>query len=129
MNGEYTVTVRHDFVAQHFLIGGDFGPENEKHSHHYRIELTLVGDSLDSFNYLVDITAIERELDAFVARFRDTTLNDQPEFVSQNPSIELFCRVAWQTIVPALAAETVRRATVVMHENEIASASFSASVG
>lgn len=129
MSEAFTVTVRRDFVAQHYLIGGDFGPENEKHSHHYRIELTLSGDRLDSFNYLVDITAIERELDAFTARYRDTTLNDHPEFAEQNPSIELFCRVAWHSIVPNLAAPTIREATVVMHENEIASASYRAPVG
>jgi 6-pyruvoyltetrahydropterin/6-carboxytetrahydropterin synthase len=30
----YTVTITRDFVAQHFLIGGDWGAENQWHSHH-----------------------------------------------------------------------------------------------
>jgi 6-pyruvoyltetrahydropterin/6-carboxytetrahydropterin synthase len=31
----YTVAVRRDFIAQHYLIGGDWGAENELHAHHY----------------------------------------------------------------------------------------------
>ncbi len=29
----YSVSVRRNFIAQHYLIGGDWGPENELHSH------------------------------------------------------------------------------------------------
>ncbi|MEZ4656751.1 MAG: 6-carboxytetrahydropterin synthase [Caldilineaceae bacterium] len=39
----YTLAVQRDFVAQHFLIGGDWGPENQWHSHHYRLEVQLQG--------------------------------------------------------------------------------------
>jgi 6-pyruvoyltetrahydropterin/6-carboxytetrahydropterin synthase len=31
----YTVALQRDFVAQHFLIGGDGGAENQWHSPHY----------------------------------------------------------------------------------------------
>jgi hypothetical protein len=44
----YTTAVRQDFIAQHCLIGGDWGAENEKHSHHYQVEVQLVGQSLIS---------------------------------------------------------------------------------
>ena len=47
----YTLTVKRDFVAQHYLIGGDWGAENEKHSHHYAVELTLEGRELDEHGY------------------------------------------------------------------------------
>ena len=39
----YTVAVSREFIAHHFLVGGDWGRENQKHSHHYRIELQLEG--------------------------------------------------------------------------------------
>jgi len=39
----YTVAVQRELIAQHFLIGGDFGPENLPHSHHYRVEVHLAG--------------------------------------------------------------------------------------
>ena len=43
----YTVTITRDFVAQHFLIGGDWGAENQWHSHHYKAEVRLEGATLD----------------------------------------------------------------------------------
>lgn len=126
MDGTYSVTVLRDFVAQHYLIGGDWGAENERHSHHFRIELTLAGKRLDQHNYMVDIVDIENTLDAFVARYRDTTLNDARAFADTNPSLELFCRVAWDEIVPSLSANTVDEATVTMWEHDTAKASYTA---
>ena len=37
----YTTAVQRSFIAQHFLIGGDWGRENQPHSHHYVVELQL----------------------------------------------------------------------------------------
>ena len=54
----YTLAVRRDFIARHFLIGGDWGPENNEHAHHYRVEVQLEGSSLDKHGYLVDIVDI-----------------------------------------------------------------------
>ncbi len=59
-----------DFVAQHYLIGGDWGAENEWHSHHYALELQLIGPELDAHGCLVDIVAVERELDAIVGQYQ-----------------------------------------------------------
>ncbi len=83
----YTVAVKRDFVAQHFLIGGDWGAENNLHSHHYALELRLEGDRLDRHGYLVDIVEIEHALTELVNHYRDHTLNDLPEFAGLNPSI------------------------------------------
>jgi 6-pyruvoyltetrahydropterin/6-carboxytetrahydropterin synthase len=121
----YTVSVRHDFIAQHYLIGGDWGAENTKHSHHYVLELELSGADLDRHNYLVDIVEIEHHLDAQVSRFRDQTLNDMPEFPAQNPSRELFSRLLCEALSAAILAENIRRVTVRLWENASAWASFS----
>ncbi len=125
MGERYAVAVERDFVAQHFLIGGDWGAENERHSHHYRIELEIAGRSLDRHNYLVDIVAIDAVLDGFVSRYRDRTLNDLPPFAGENPSIELFCRIAWEEIVGALDSSRLDSAVIKIWENNIAWASYS----
>ena len=39
----YSLAIRRDFVAQHYLIGGDWGAENQKHSHHYQVEVQVEG--------------------------------------------------------------------------------------
>jgi 6-pyruvoyltetrahydropterin/6-carboxytetrahydropterin synthase len=120
----YTVAVKRDFVAQHFLIGGDWGLENQKHSHHYQIELHLEGAELDQHGYLVDIVDIESNLDALVAAYRDRTLNELPEFAGLNPSIEHFSRLLCQSLSQRIHADNLRAITVKLWENEIAWASY-----
>lgn len=120
----YTVAVKRDFVAQHFLIGGDWGAENEKHSHHYAVELRLEGAVLDQHGYLVDIVDIEKHLDSLVTHYRDRTLNDLPEFAGLNPSIEHFSRILCETLVTRITAPNLSALTVVIWENDIAWASY-----
>ncbi|KAA3648131.1 MAG: 6-carboxytetrahydropterin synthase [Chloroflexi bacterium] len=120
----YTVAVKRDFVAQHYLIGGDWGPENDLHSHHYAVEVQLHGDKLDQHGYLVDIVGIESNLDALVAEYRDKTLNDLPTFKDLNPSIEHFSRIFCQQLAERIKAETLSGMTVQIWENEIAWASY-----
>src|SRR6188508_2740103 len=90
----YTLAVRRSFVAQHFLVGGDWGAENFWHSHHYQLELQLEGLTLNQFGYLVDIVQVEDALNDLVSHYRDRTLNDLPQFAGLNPSIEHFTRIA-----------------------------------
>lgn len=120
----HTVAVRRDFIAQHFLIGGDWGDENSLHSHHYVLELQLHGETLDDHGYLVDIVDIERELDAVVASYRDATLNETPAFEGLNPSIEHFSRIVAKTLAPRITAPNLRSLCVKIWENDIAWASF-----
>ncbi len=120
----YTLAVRRDFIAQHYLIGGDWGAENELHSHHYQVEVELVGAHLDPHGYLVDIVEVEKQLEAQVARFRDKTLNDLDEFTGLNPSLEHFARIFCQSLVSNLPAVGLNSVTVRLWENDIAWASY-----
>ena len=120
----YALSVWRDFVAQHFLIGGDWGAENEKHSHHYKIELRLEGNQLDKHGYLVDIVDVEANLDALVASYRDHTLNDLPEFKGLNPSIEHFSRILCEALASRIKAGNLQAMVVTIWENQIASASY-----
>jgi 6-pyruvoyltetrahydropterin/6-carboxytetrahydropterin synthase len=120
----YTVAVGRDFVAQHFLIGGDWGAENERHSHHYRVEVGLEGATLDEHGYLVDIVDIETHLEALVAHFRDKTLNHLAEFEELNPSIEHFARIFCQALLDRIQAPNLNAITLKIWENEIAWAAY-----
>lgn len=124
----YGLMVSRTFIAQHALIGGDFGAENERNSHRFRIEVELAGDRLDGHNYLVDITEVEALLDDFVADHRDRMLNDLPGFEATNPSVERFCRVAWDRFAPALAGR-VAHLTVRIWEDEAAWAAYADVLG
>lgn len=120
----YTVAVKRDFIAQHFLIGGDWGDENHLHSHHYVVELRLQGKELDKHGYLVDIIDIEANLDALVAYYKDHTLNDLEEFAGLNPSIEHFSRILCASLNSRIAAPNITTLIVTVWENDIAWAAY-----
>ncbi len=120
----YTVAVKRDLIAQHLLVGGDWGAENFKHSHHYQIEVQLEGAALDQHGYLVDIVDIEANLDALVAHYRDKTLNELSEFAGLNPSIEHFSRILCEALAQRIQAANLSAVTVKLWENDIAWASF-----
>lgn len=94
----YQLSISRDFIARHFLIGGDWGKEALEHSHHYRVEVRIEGDTLDRHGYLVDIVALERELLGIVDGFRDRLLNELPPFAGLNPSLEHFARILWEAL-------------------------------
>jgi len=114
----YTVAVKRDFIARHYLIGGDWGDENEPHAHHYMIELQLEGRALDGHGYLTDICDIESALDAQVAYYRDKLLNELPEFEGLNPSIEHFARILCQSLCAKIQTRHLRAVSVKLWENQ-----------
>ena len=116
----FTVGLLRAFVAQHRLVGGDWGKENERHSHHYRLEAVFEGDELDGHGYLLDIAQVEPRLDRLVERYRDRMLNDLPEMADQNPSLERFAAVLADGLARDLAAGDVRAVTVKLWESETA---------
>ena len=120
----YSLAVRRDFIARHFLIGGDWGPENNPNSHHYLLELQLSGDTLDQHGYLVDILDVEKHLNELVAYYREQMLNDLPEFAGLNPSIEHFARILCVAFNERIQAANITRIKVQLWENEIAWVSY-----
>lgn len=120
----YTLAVRRDFIARHFLIGGDWGPENYPNSHHYMLELQLSSAELDRHGYLCDIVDVEKHLDEVVAYYREQMLNEKPEFEGLNPSIEHFARILAVTLNERIDAPNISKLKVVLWENESAWASF-----
>jgi 6-pyruvoyltetrahydropterin/6-carboxytetrahydropterin synthase len=120
----YSLSLERSFSAQHFLIGGDWGAENQPHAHPYRIELRLEGSTLDPNGYLVDLVEVERLLDEQVHHVRDRTLNDLPAFAGINPSLEHFARIVGQDLVASLKGTHLASVEVRIWESEAASASY-----
>ena len=120
----YTLGVKRDFIARHYLVGGDWGPENFPNSHHYVLELQLEGKQLDQHGYLVDIVDVEKNLDEIVNYYKDQMLNDKPEFTGLNPSIENFSRILATTLSERIQADNISAVKVILWENESAWAAF-----
>jgi 6-pyruvoyltetrahydropterin/6-carboxytetrahydropterin synthase len=114
----YCIAVKRDFIANHFLVGGDWGRENDPHAHHYVLEVQIEHDQLDQHGYLVDIVKIESELDALVEIYRDKLLNDFPEFKGINTSIEHFSRIIWEKLQSSIRPPSPGTLTVKLWEND-----------
>jgi 6-pyruvoyltetrahydropterin/6-carboxytetrahydropterin synthase len=98
----YRLCFQREFTARHRLIGGDWGKENELHSHPYRVEWELRGPRLDSHGFLVDLVDVEQALAGVLERYRGAVLNDLPEFGAENPSLERFTQILWERLSEAL---------------------------
>jgi 6-pyruvoyltetrahydropterin/6-carboxytetrahydropterin synthase len=121
----YTLAVRRSFIARHFLIGGDWGPENFPNSHHYILELQLEGRELDQHGYLVDIVDVEKHLDELIGYYKEKMLNDLPEFTGLNPSLEHFTRILCSSLNEKIKARNITTIKVILWENESAWAAYS----
>jgi 6-pyruvoyltetrahydropterin/6-carboxytetrahydropterin synthase len=120
----YELGIKRDFIAKHFLIGGDWGPENLPNSHHYVLELRLEGRELDQHGYLVDIVDVNKHLDEIVNYYKDQMLNEKPEFTGLNPSIENFARILATSLSERIEARNISEFKVVLWENESAWAAY-----
>jgi len=121
----YQLRVSRTFTAQHYLTVPNCGRENEWHSHHFEVDVLLEGEELNEHGYLVDITDVEAALDALVERYRDSTLNDLPEFDGLNPSIEHFSRIFCRALSDRIPTASIDGMTVRIWEDETAWASYS----
>ena len=122
----YSLGMRREFSARHYLIGGDWGAENSEHSHQYRMELVLEALHLDRHGYLVDIVEVEQHLEAVVADFAGQTLNDLAAFVDLNPSIERLATILHAAFRARFAHFQLEALTVTLWEDDIAWTSYRA---
>ena len=120
----YELGIRRNFIARHFLVGGDWGPENFPNSHHYVLELQLEGKELDQHGYLVDIVDVEKQLDEIVNYYKDEMLNEKLEFAGLNPSLENFARIIATSLSDRIRAKNISEIKVVLWENESAWAAY-----
>jgi 6-pyruvoyltetrahydropterin/6-carboxytetrahydropterin synthase len=120
----YTLALKRDFVAKHFLIGKDFGRESEKHPHNYTLAIILEGNTLDENGYLVDLVKVDANLEVLLSHYRNKTLNELPEFEGLNPSIENLCRLVCERVGGLITAPHVSAITAKLWEDEAAWASY-----
>ncbi len=113
----YRLSIQREFIARHRLVGGDWGAENETHSHRYRARIVVEGDELDGYGFLVDLVALRSALDEAVAQFAERVLNDLPAFEAVNPSLENFARIFHAMLAPELDGRRLALA-VRLWENE-----------
>lgn len=124
-DGTYGLMVEREFIAQHYLTVPDpEPPEGDVHSHQFTVEIEFAADSLDEYGYLVNINEVEALLDDIEGRYRDTLLNDLPEFEGRNPSVEHFARIVCDRFRENLSDDNPDGVTVRVWEDDVAWASY-----
>jgi 6-pyruvoyltetrahydropterin/6-carboxytetrahydropterin synthase len=119
----FTVAVKRHFLARHFLIGGDWGSENQEHSHSYDLEISLEGPRLNKHGYLMDIMEIQGRLDRIMTVLNDSLLNELAEFDGLNPSIELLADLCCRWLLDGLKRPPISAVSVKVFEDDSAWAS------
>ena len=123
--GTHGLMVKREFIAQHYLTVPDpEPPEGDVHSHRFTVEVEFAADSLAEYGYLVNINEVESLLDDIEGRYRDTLLNDLPEFEGLNPSVERFARIVCDRFREDLSDDTPDEVTVRIWEDDLAWASY-----
>jgi 6-pyruvoyltetrahydropterin/6-carboxytetrahydropterin synthase len=120
----YSLGVRREFSARHYLVGGDWGDENIEHSHRYRMELVLEALALDRHGFLVDIVEVEGYLEEITALFRGKILNELAAFAGLNPSIERLATVIHAAFRDRLGHLSLAGLAVTIWEDDIAWTSY-----
>jgi 6-pyruvoyltetrahydropterin/6-carboxytetrahydropterin synthase len=120
----FQVAIKKPLTAFHQLIGGDWGKENEHHSHDYVVEVIVEGSELDRHGYLFDIAELRLHLERVYAHYANKTLNDLPEFQGQNPSVERFAQYFAVELRRGLTLPGVTHLTIKLWEDPDTWASY-----
>lgn len=120
----YALGLSRDFEARHYLVGGDWGPENDPHTHAYRVEVRLAAEELDRHGYIVDLDDLTTLLDQVVDHYRGRLLNELPEFAGLNPSIERLCRFFFDRLAGGLGPHRLATMAVRIWETDKAWAAY-----
>jgi 6-pyruvoyltetrahydropterin/6-carboxytetrahydropterin synthase len=84
----FDITTTREFSAAHQLRLYD-GSLEPLHGHNWRVKVTVTSERLDAIGVVMDFHELERLLDAIVAPWHNTHLNEQPPFASElNPTTE-----------------------------------------
>ncbi len=124
----YRLGLNRLFTARHYLVGGDWGAENEEHAHQYRLECILKGNHLNHHGFLIDIVELNNVLDGLLLEYENKTLNACAAFNDLNPSVENFARILNQALCEQLGTHLLTSIEIILWEDETAWASFTQQV-
>jgi len=107
----FEVTVRDSISSAHQLHGYD-GPCKDMHGHTWKVEMIVVGNTLDSVGLLADFKVLKAKLKGVLAPLDHVVLNDLPAFKDLNPSTENLARHIFRSIGPQCAPLRLKQVQV-----------------
>ena len=121
----FEVSVDETFAAGHALRGYKGKCENV-HGHNYRVQVTLVGDSLDSIGLLYDFVHLKRMIKDVIQALDHRFMNEIPPFDTINPSAENIAKYFYEQAALKLpkAESGARLASVTVWESDTTYATY-----
>ena len=113
----FTLALRKKFIAHHHTaLQPD--AEHPMRSHLYLLEVMLETEELDSQGMVLDLEALEAELDDILSQYRYKNLNETEAFDNKIPTIEAFARVLGDAIDESLYAPNLTAISVRLWRDE-----------
>jgi 6-pyruvoyltetrahydropterin/6-carboxytetrahydropterin synthase len=84
---DFEITATRRFTASHQLRLYD-GSLEERHSHDWRVKVTVASAKLDSIGVVMDFHELDRLIAVTSEKMQNRHLNELAEFASVNPSAE-----------------------------------------
>jgi 6-pyruvoyltetrahydropterin/6-carboxytetrahydropterin synthase len=122
----YEVGIVAQFTASHHLVG-DFGPAKLPHTHDYRAELSVSGDTLLADGTLFDITRLQQAVAEVVAELNGANLNAIAGLglAGTNPTAEVVARFFFDRVAPAVLGQGLAQLRARVWESPEAYAGYS----
>ncbi|MDE2027176.1 MAG: 6-carboxytetrahydropterin synthase QueD [Candidatus Omnitrophica bacterium] len=112
----FEVTVRDSISSAHQLPGYD-GPCKDMHGHTWKVEVTVMGEKLDTVGLLTDFKLLKASLKEVLMPLDHVVLNDLPAFKDLNPSTENIARHVYRAMRGRCAPLKVKQVQVWESEN------------
>ena len=91
----FEVKVEKNFSAAHHLLNYQGACENQ-HGHNWKVEVYVIGKTLDKSNILIDFKVLKKELDEVLNYLDHKDINTLPEFENESPSSEFMAKFIFE---------------------------------
>ncbi len=119
----FEISVDYSFAAGHALRGYKGKCENV-HGHNYKVQVTVVGEQLNSTGLLMDFVDLRGAVKKLVERLDHQFLNDLPPFDRLNPSAENMARYFCDELAPLVKPQGLNVKSVKIWETDTTSATY-----
>ena len=112
----YEISVESYIDAAHYLRDYKGKCEN-LHGHRYKIVVKVSAEKLNEIGLAFDFTDLKKHLNAILARYDHTCLNDVPPFDKINPSAENIAETIYRALKEKITESPVNLRAVEVWEN------------
>ena len=119
----FEISVEYSFAAGHALRGYKGKCENV-HGHNYKVQVTVVGEQLNSIGLLMDFVDLRAALKSTAERLDHRFMNDLEPFDILNPSAENLAKYFSDSLEPQVQQHGARLRAVTVWETDTTSATY-----